>query len=155
LTLPHMRFMWGFSFIRPVVSLDAALSDRAHERHRSYRVRLAAVPPCASHRAVPGSMYSPKMRLASSTARMSVFWSGLFIAATQLHWIQLPTSIVAPAISSSYIAITTNAVAISIDRPRAYTAIWAADYGDALNVRSWGKRGERHCVRGSYSWKAN
>ena len=29
----------------------------------------------------PGSMYSPRMRLASSTARISVSWSGLFITA--------------------------------------------------------------------------
>src|ERR1700680_3481963 len=37
------------------------------------------------HTRGPGSMYSPRMRLASLMARRTVSWSGLFITATHLN----------------------------------------------------------------------
>jgi hypothetical protein len=56
-------------FIRSSASTTSFLSSTASRRST---VRVA------SRR--PGSMYSPRMRLASSTARMTVSWSGLFMA---------------------------------------------------------------------------
>jgi hypothetical protein len=61
-------------FIRSRACTTSFLSSTARRRST---VRVAS--------RGPGSMYSPRMRLASSTARMSVSWSGLFITATQLH----------------------------------------------------------------------
>ena len=69
---------------------------------------------------------------------------------------ELPAAI-APAISvaSTHIAIPTNAVAtVSVNRPCADTTVRAANQSNALNVRSWGKWGERDCGRGSCRSKA-
>ena len=62
----------------------AASFDQVHTRGRVYRVRRADVPLFASRRAAQ-AMYSPRMRLASSTARMIVSWSGLFRTANSLE----------------------------------------------------------------------
>jgi len=48
-----------------------------------------------------------------------------------------------------HVAIATNTVAVSVNGPRADTTIHATDQSGALNVRSWGKWGERHCGCGS------
>jgi uncharacterized low-complexity protein len=69
---------------------------------------------------------------------------------------ELPAAI-APAISvaSTHVAIATNAVAtVSVNRPCADTTVRAANQSNALNVRSWGKWGERDCGRGSCRSKA-
>src|ERR1700738_4180384 len=70
---------------------------------------------------------------------------------------KLPAAIAAAVSVTSTHAITiaTDAVAtISVNGRRADTTIRAADQSYALNVRNWGKWGERHCRCGSCCSKA-
>jgi hypothetical protein len=68
---------------------------------------------------------------------------------------KLPTAIAAAvSVASTHVA-STDAVAVpSVDGCRADTTIRAADQSNALNVRSWGKWGERHSGCGSCRSKA-
>jgi hypothetical protein len=82
------------------------------------------------------------------------------IAATSAAALKATDSVlaaIAPAISvaSTHIAIATNAVAtVSVNGPCADTTVRPANQSNALNIRSWGKWGERDCGRGSCRSKA-
>jgi hypothetical protein len=77
----HLLIGQHWFLTQPVVSPCAASFDQGHAQRRSCRVWPGAVAPFGQGRAARGSMYSPRTRLASSTARISVSSSGLFMTA--------------------------------------------------------------------------
>ena len=77
-----------FASARPGLSFHSTSRITLRRFIRSSECTTSLLSSTASRRSTvrfASPRYSPKMRLASSTARMMVSWSGLFMTVTQLH----------------------------------------------------------------------